>query len=188
MAFFLEGLGCPFPKPLNQLKEDLDVHQIYDALLRKKMIHLKQFGQQNPLCSLPFDRYEALPPTEQHASEKGTEAEELWSKLSFDVCNVCQGCHLTITRKTLLAFGHIDEIQRKTMYGSCANNPKNNTAQNRVIPYWIDRHGSRHTTVPQELSDLTFAEKQLIAVASRHVSLIHLKNDTLGSRGALCGS
>jgi hypothetical protein len=33
------------------------------------------------------------------------------------------------------------------------------------------------------LSDLTFAEKQLIAVASSHTSLLHLKNGTLGSRG-----
>jgi hypothetical protein len=33
------------------------------------------------------------------------------------------------------------------------------------------------------LNDLTFAEKQLIAVASSHMSLIHLKNGTLGSMG-----
>jgi hypothetical protein len=33
------------------------------------------------------------------------------------------------------------------------------------------------------LSDLTFPEKQLISLASIHVSLIHLNNGTLGSRG-----
>jgi hypothetical protein len=34
-----------------------------------------------------------------------------------------------------------------------------------------------------ELSDLTFAENQLIALASSHISLVHLKNGTLGSMG-----
>jgi hypothetical protein len=52
-----------------------------------------------------------------------------------------------------------------------------------VIPYWLDRHGTIHTNVPGELNDLTYAEKQLIALASSHISLIHLKNGTLGSRG-----
>jgi hypothetical protein len=52
-----------------------------------------------------------------------------------------------------------------------------------VIPYWLDRHGTIHKNVPGELNDLTFAEKQLIALASSHMSLIHLKNGTLGSRG-----
>lgn len=37
--------------------------------------------------------------------------------------------------------------------------------------------------MPNELSCLTFAEKQLIALASAHMSLIHIKNGTLGSRG-----
>jgi hypothetical protein len=33
------------------------------------------------------------------------------------------------------------------------------------------------------LNDLTFAEKQLIALDSSHMSFIHLKNGTLGSSG-----
>jgi hypothetical protein len=52
-----------------------------------------------------------------------------------------------------------------------------------VIPYWLDRHGTIHINVPGELNDLTFAGKQLIALASSHMSLINLKNGTLGSRG-----
>jgi hypothetical protein len=78
---------------------------------------------------------------------------------------------------------HTNEIQRKPICDSCTNNPKNNTAHNRVKPYRMDRHGSHHTTVPEELSDLTFAEKWPVAGASSHVSLIHLTNSTLGSRG-----
>jgi hypothetical protein len=52
-----------------------------------------------------------------------------------------------------------------------------------VIAYWLDKHGTIHTNVPGELNDLTFSEKQLIALACSHMSLIHLKNGTLGSRG-----
>jgi hypothetical protein len=51
------------------------------------------------------------------------------------------------------------------------------------MPYWLDGHGTIYTYVPRELSYLTFAENQLIALASSHMSLIHLKNGTLGSRG-----
>jgi hypothetical protein len=102
--------------------------------------------------------------------------------MSFDVCPICQGCHLTTTRKTLVEFGHTNEIQRKPSYGSCANKPKKNMNQNRVIHYWMDMHDSHHTTIPEELSGLKFAEKQLISVSSSHISLIHLMNGTLGSR------
>jgi hypothetical protein len=52
-----------------------------------------------------------------------------------------------------------------------------------VIPYWIDMHRTIHTDVSRELNDLTFPEKQMVTLASRHMSLIHLKNGTLGSRG-----
>jgi hypothetical protein len=41
--------------------------------------------------------------------------------------------------------------------------------------------------VPRDFSDLTFGEKQLIALASSHMSLIRLKNSTLGSRGHYVG-
>jgi hypothetical protein len=56
-------------------------------------------------------------------------------------------------RKTLVEFGHTHEIQPKPIYGIYANNLKKNTAQNGVIPYWIARHGPRHTPVPEELSE-----------------------------------
>jgi hypothetical protein len=66
---------------------------------------------------------------------------------------------------------------------SCADNQIKNTSENRVFPYWIDKYGSRNVDVPQELRYLIFDQKQLIALASAHMSLIHLKNGTLGSRG-----
>jgi hypothetical protein len=127
----LTALECPFPKPIidKKLKEDLDMHQIHDTLLRKKMIHLKKYGHQNPLCSLPFGQYEALTHTEQHEFEKGIQAKQSWTKLIFDVCPICQGCHLTAMRELLVQFGHTNEIQCKPSCGSCANKPKKNTTQ-----------------------------------------------------------
>jgi hypothetical protein len=110
-------------------------------------------------------------------------AEQRWSKLSLDVCHVCDGCNLTKVQRVMVEFGHTTQRKQKPIYGSCANNPARNTAHNRVIPYWMDGHGTIHTGVPSELSDLTFAEKQLIALASSHMFLIHLRNGTLGSRG-----
>jgi hypothetical protein len=80
-------------------------------------------------------------------------------------------------------FVHTNKREHKPICGSCSHNPAGNTAQNQVIPYWLDRHGTIHTNVPGELNDLNFAENQLIALASSHMSLIHLKNGTLGSRG-----
>ena len=41
----------------------------------------------------------------------------------------------------------------------------------------------KRITVPQQLQELTFAEKQLIALATSHMNLVHLKNGTLGSTG-----
>ena len=86
-------------------------------------------------------------------------------------------------KRTIVEHGHSGERELMPICDSCTGNRNKNTCDNRVIPYWIDKFGSRHVEVPQELSDLTFAEKQLIALASAHMSLIHLKNGTLGSRG-----
>jgi hypothetical protein len=118
---------------------------------------------------------------QQFAFEKAIEAEQRWSKLSLDVSHVCDGCHLTKMSRTMVEFGHTTKREHKPICGSCVHNPARNTAHNRAIPYWLDRHGTIHTNVPGEFNDVTFAEKQLIALASSHMSLIHLKKGTLGS-------
>jgi hypothetical protein len=157
----LAALECPFHKLYiyKKLKEDLDMRKIHDILMKKWKVHMKIFELQKPIGSLPFDQYETLTPTKQQAFEKERETEQRWSNQSFAVCHICQGCHLTTMQKTLVEFGHTNEIQCKPTCVSCANKPKKNTAQNRVIPYLMDRHGSCHTTVPEQLSGLKFAEK-----------------------------
>jgi hypothetical protein len=184
----LAVLQYPFPKPLlyKQLKENLLLHQIVITLSRQKTRHLKKHGKQEPLCAMPLDEYELITSTQQFAFEKAIEAEHRWSKLSLNVCHICDRCHFTKMSRTMVEFGHTNQREQNPICGSCAYNPARNTAQNRAITYWIDRHGTIHTYVPRELNDLTFAEKQLIALAYSHVSLIHLKNGTLGSRGAFC--
>jgi hypothetical protein len=85
--------------------------------------------------------------------------------------------------RTMVEFGHTTKREHNPTFGSCAHNPSRKTAQNRVIPYWLDRHGTIHTDFPGELYYLTFAEKQLIEFSSIHMSLININNGTLGSRG-----
>jgi hypothetical protein len=178
-------LQYPFPTPLlyKKLNENLSLHQIVITPSRQKTRHQKKHGKQEPLCAMPLDEYELMTSTQQFAFEKAIEAEQRWSKLSLDVCHVCDGCHLTKMIRIMVEFGHTTKREQKPICGSCAHNPARNTAQNRVIPYWIDRHGTIYTDAPRELNDITFAEKQLIAVASSHMSLINLKNGTLGSMG-----
>jgi hypothetical protein len=155
----LAGLQHPFPKPIlyKQLKENLSLHQIVIALSRQKTRHLKQHGKQEPLCAISLDEYALLTNAHQFAFEKAIEAEQIWSKLSLDVCHVCDGCHLTKMCRTTVEFGHTTKRESKPICGSCAHNTARNTAQNRVIPYWFDKHGTIHTNVPGELNDLTFA-------------------------------
>jgi hypothetical protein len=90
---------------------------------------------------------------------------------------------LTRISRTMVEFGHTPKRQHDPICGSCAHNRARDTVQNWVIPYWLDRHGTIHTYLPRELNYITFAEKQLIALASSHMSFIHLNNGALGSRG-----
>jgi hypothetical protein len=133
-------------------------------------------------CSLPFEEYESMTPTQQFSFEKAIITERRWFTLNLEVCNICQGCHLGKMKRTIVGLGHSGERQTLPLCDSCADNQIKNTSENRVIPYWIDKYGSQNVDVPQELRDMTFAEKQLIVLASAHISLIHLKNGTLGSR------
>jgi hypothetical protein len=181
----LAVLQYPFPKPLlyKQLKENLSLHQIVYTLLRQKTRNLKKHGKQEPLCAISLDEYELMTNAHQFAFEKTFEAEQRWSQLSLDVSHICDGYYLTKMSRKTVEFGHTTNREYKPICGSCAHNPERNTAQNRVIPYWLIMHGTIQTNVPGELNDLTFAEKQLIALASSHIPLLHLKNGTLGSRG-----
>jgi hypothetical protein len=91
------------------------------------------------------------------------EAEQRWAKLSLDVCHVCDVCHLIEMSKTMVERGRTNQREQKPVCGSCANNPSRNTAQNGVIPCWLDGHGTIHADAPRELSDIIFAKNQLIA-------------------------
>jgi hypothetical protein len=93
-----------FPKPqlYKQLKEDLMLHKIVTILSRQKTRLLKQYGKQEPICAMPLGEYEIITSTQKFAFEKEIEAEHIWSKLSLDVCNLCDGCHLTKMRRKMV--------------------------------------------------------------------------------------
>jgi hypothetical protein len=83
----------------------------------------------------------------------------------------------------MVEFGHTTKREQNPICGRFANNPARNTAHNWVILYWLDGNGTIDMNVARELSDITFFEKQLIALASSRMSLIHINNVTLGPRG-----
>jgi hypothetical protein len=102
----LDVLQYPFPKPLlyKQLKENLSLHHIVTTLSIQKTRHLKQYGKQEPLCAMPLDEYELMTSSQQFDFEKAIEAEQRWSKLSLDVCHVCNRCHLTKISRMMVEF------------------------------------------------------------------------------------
>jgi hypothetical protein len=126
----LDVLQYPFPKPLlnKQLKEKNSLHQIVITLSRQNTRHLKNHGEQEPLCATPLDEYELMTSAQQFAFEKAIEAEQRWSKLSLDVCHVCDGCHLNKMSRTMVEFGHTTKREHKPICWSCAHNPARNTA------------------------------------------------------------
>jgi hypothetical protein len=148
----------------------------------KKRNRFKKLGKQETFCYFPYEEYDSMTPTQKNSFEKEIETERRWSNFNLVVCHICQGFHLGTMQRKIVELGHYGERQTMPICDSCADNQIKNT-KTRVITYWIDKYGSRNVDVPQELRDLTFAEKQLIALASAHISLIHLKNGILGSRG-----
>jgi hypothetical protein len=56
----------------------------------------------------------------------------------------------------MVEFGHTNKQEHTPNCGSCAHYPARDTTQNRLIPYWLDRHGTIHTDIPGEFNDLAF--------------------------------
>lgn len=54
--------------------------------------------------------------------------------------------------------------------------------ENKTLPTW-QKNGKVHYDVPNELSNLTIAEKMLIQRVSPLIPVIHIKNGMLGSKG-----
>jgi hypothetical protein len=70
--------------------------------------------------------------------------------------------------------------------GRCYNNHQKLTENNKVVSYWLNDNNEKMINVPEELSILPLAEKNLIALTSAHMCLVHLKNGSFGSREHIC--
>jgi hypothetical protein len=79
------GVQHPFPKPdmYRHLKEDLNLKQICANLMTNKRNMLKRLGKQETFCSLPFEKYESMTPTQQFSLEKEIETERRWSNFNL---------------------------------------------------------------------------------------------------------
>jgi hypothetical protein len=68
----LDIVQHPFPKPdiYRYLKGDLTLKQICANLMTKNRNRLNKLGKQETFCSLPFEEYESMTPTQQFSFEK----------------------------------------------------------------------------------------------------------------------
>jgi hypothetical protein len=71
----LDIVQYPFPKPdiYRHIKGDLTLKQICANLVTKKRNRFKKLGKQETFCSLPFEEYESMTPTQQFSFEKAIE-------------------------------------------------------------------------------------------------------------------
>ena len=104
-------------------------------------------------------------------------------QIKMYICDNCKLSSLTKMVKKKLSVTPYGGVNYGFVCNSCNTNYEKYSVNNYIVPYWIDDEGTKHTDIPNQLIDLTYAEKQLIALASSHMNLVHLKNGTLGSTG-----
>ena len=156
--------------------------------LNKKVLRSKRKGEATTFCSLSYDQFSSLSEAERYAFIVAIETEQRFKAIDLSVCSNCMVCNVTPKRVKKRNIGQVRPEESNSSFAellcdSCYKNEKKFGLDNNVIPYWIGKDGIRYTTVPQVLQELTFAEKQLIALVTSHMNLIHLKNGTLGSTG-----
>jgi hypothetical protein len=104
----------------------------------------------------------------------------------LSVCSICQSCHMTEMIDTKNGFKLGYEEKRIHVCDSYFVDGTKFTTSNQLISYWVDIKFKEETNKQEELKNLKFAEKGVIVLASPHMPLVHLKNETLGSRGHIC--
>jgi hypothetical protein len=111
----LDIFQYPFPKPdiYRHLKGGLTLKQMCANMMTIKRNRFKKLVKQETFCSLPFEDYESMTPTQQFSFEKALETERIWSNFNLEVCHICQGCHLGTMKRTIVELGHSGE--RETM-------------------------------------------------------------------------
>ena len=104
--------------------------------------------------------------------EKGTE-------------NLING-HCKVCRRVGIGLKIIKRGKNSRKCKKCRNLPDHFYLDQKLLPVWYNKKREPQYRVPDELSNLTDAEKMLIQKASVFVPLHHIKHGTLGLKGHSC--
>ena len=103
-----------------------------------------------------------------------SEFEKEMINLHFNHCNICRRRELSLP------------VNKHGLCNRCAKEKKGHhkySDGNVALPTWIDRDGRKRYVIPKVLLDLDLAERLLIQQVSPFISVIHIKNGSMGSRG-----
>ncbi len=96
-------------------------------------------------------------------------------KMKHQFCKECMCVSL------MLEMSSIAHICKK-----CKQKPNGFNITNNLLPIWRDNNDNIQYEVPEELKDLSDAEKMLIQRVSPFIPLHHVKNGTMGIKGHVC--
>lgn len=177
-------LGDYYTKEMQNKNEgSISVSCANYTYLSNKIKNYKRKGISASKTVVTYENYCSLSWEDQNALHIGLETESMWKDLQLSVCHICQSCTLATMKKKKFPIGEEGALKAFSVCNSCDTDDNKYSVENLVTPYWINDDGNKCTDVPLELQSLTFAEKQLIALATSHMNLVHLKNGTLGSTG-----
>ena len=145
------------------------------ADLKEKVRKSKHQGGRTDYCSLSYEEFESMSERDRYAFIVALETEQRFKAIDLSTCSNCLACNTNAK--------NLQKNGTEYLCDACTKNKEKYGIDNYVIPYWIREDGVKHTSIPEELQGLSFAEKQLIALATSHMNLIHMKNGTLGSTG-----
>ena len=90
-------------------------------------------------------------------------------------CNMCKCVSLMM-----------DMSKKENICKECSSKSENYYIENNLLPIWYDEYGKIQYFIPDELNELTDAEKMLIQRVSPFIPLHHIKNGTMGIKGHVC--
>ena len=91
------------------------------------------------------------------------------SGIQWVFCSVCNGMRLRNLHS------NDDDI--------CDTCKKKKNVDNSMFPVWVDSHGDIHYDLPEELQDLTIAEKLLIQKRAVLLPIVHMQRNKFGLKG-----
>src|SRR5688572_10961694 len=91
----------------------------------------------------------------------------------------CQSCQMTAINLSPSSKGN-------TLCTTCQASHATKESMNKELPVWHDKEGMAQYHLPDQLNRLREGEKLLIQQVAAYVTLLHLKDGQIGSKGHVC--